>query len=230
VDGRPGSEYRRALAWRRQALKPLSHPLVLVNPSAGRGRALTVRAAVEAYWSQQGVRAEYVTTSSAEEVRRRSAGALDAGYSCVVALGGDGTIHEVINGAAGGGAPVAMLPAGGGNDLARALGLPSDPADAAHALLQSRLRRIDVLRLSTSDGRSCLFAGAGGVGLDAEAALLANTRFRRWPSVLRYAAAALAAYREAAPLRVHLDVDGKRHEFQVHLAAVANTNRPRCPY
>ena len=167
-------------------------------------------------------------TTSAEEMRRRAAEARAAGYSCVVALGGDGTIHEVINGAVeGAGAeeviPVAVLPGGGGNDLARALGMPLDPVAAAHGLLHSRLRSIDLLQMASPGGRSRVFAGAGGVGLDAEAALLANTRFRNWPGMSRYIAAAVAAFCEASPLRIRIEADGKAHDFQAQLVAVANT-------
>jgi diacylglycerol kinase (ATP) len=210
----------------------LAHPLVIVNPAAGRGRSLQVRDAVESYWRQQGVRAEFRAAGSPEEVRAMSR---DAGkrYTCVVALGGDGTVHEVINGvagegvaggrAAGTGAVVGVLPAGGGNDLARALGLPLDPLEAAHAVLHARPRRMDLLRLRAAGGRECLYAGAGGMGLDAEAAQLANTRFRRVPGVARYVAAAIAAFREARPLAVRLQADGDSYEFTAHLVAVANT-------
>jgi diacylglycerol kinase (ATP) len=118
---------------------------------------------------------------------------------------------------------VGILPAGGGNDLARALALPLDTLEAAHALLTAQTRRIDLLRLSAAGGRGCLYAGAGGAGIDAEAALLANTRFRRVPGVARYLAAAVAAFREARPLEVKLTADGAARDFRAHLVAVANT-------
>jgi diacylglycerol kinase (ATP) len=204
-------------------MNPLAHPLVLVNPAAGRGRSLQVRKAVESYWRQQGVPAEFRAAGSPEEVRAMSREARGAGYSSVVALGGDGTVHEVINGAAGTSAVVGVLPAGGGNDLARALGLPFDPLEAAHAVLHARPRRMDLLRLRAAGGRECLYAGAGGMGLDAEAAQLANTRFRRVPGAVRYVVAAIAAFREARPLAVRLPADGDFHEFSAHLVAVANT-------
>jgi len=145
------------------------------------------------------------------------------GYTCVIALGGDGTVHHVINGVADSGTVVGILPAGGGNDLARALGIPMDPLEAANALLHARLRRMDLLRLRTADGRELLYGGAGGAGIDAEAAQLANTRFRRVPAAGRYVVAAMAAFREARPLAVRVEADGNAHEFSAHLVAVANT-------
>jgi len=210
-------------------MNPLTHPLVIVNPSAGRGRAAGLRREVESYWHQQGVRADFHAALSPEEVRQRARGAPNAGYSSVVVLGGDGTVHEVINGLtdlsaqADTALPVGILPAGGGNDLARALDLPLDTLEAAHALLTAPTRRIDLLRLVAADGRGCLYAGAGGAGIDAEAALLANTRFRRVPGVARYVAAAVAAFREARPLEVKVTADGAARVFSAHLVAVANT-------
>ncbi len=201
----------------------LAHPLVIVNPSAGRGRAARARQTVESYWRQQGVTAEFCAAASPEEARRRSAEAAAAGYSCVIALGGDGTAHDVINGVASTGALVGILPAGGGNDLARALGLPLDPVEAAHALLHATPRRIDLLRVTFAGGRACLYAGAGGAGIDAEAARLGNTRFRRLPGVARYVAAALAAFRESRPLEVTLHANGATRTFRALLVAVANS-------
>ena len=199
----------------------LAHPLVIVNPSAGRGRAAALRGAVESYWRQQGLPAEFCSPSSPEAVRLRAASALADGFTSIIVLGGDGTVHEAINAPLS--LPIGILPAGGGNDLARALGMPLDPLEAAHAILHARSRRIDLLRLTAAGGRTCVYAGAGGTGLDSEAALLANTRFRRVPGAARYVAAAIAAFRQARPLRVRLLADAESFEFSAHLVAVANT-------
>lgn len=204
-------------------MNPLVHPLVIVNPSAGRGRAATFRGSVESYWRQQGVFADFCVSESPEAVRLRAGGAAREGYSCVVVLGGDGTVHEAINRPPDATTPLGILPAGGGNDLARALGMPQDVLEAAHALLHARARRIDLLRLTSAGGRACLYAGAGGAGLDSEAARLANTRFQSVPGVARYVAAAISAFREARPLQVRLQADGASLEFSAHLVAVANT-------
>jgi len=201
----------------------LAHPLVIVNPWAGRGRAAHLCNAIASYWRQQGVSPEFLTPSSREEVRHHARSAASAGHTSVVVLGGDGTVHEVINAVAGNGVPVAILPAGGGNDLARALGMPADLLEAAHALLTAKTRHIDLLRFTDASGSACLYAGAGGVGIDAEAARLANSRFRRLPGVARYVAAAIAAFCEARPLQVTLAADGATRRFPAHLVAVANT-------
>lgn len=197
--------------------------LILVNPAASRGRAARVRRAVEDFLRGQGAAAEFVETRSAGDARRRAADAAAAGYSHVVALGGDGSFHQILNGAFGQDILLGLLPAGGGNDIARALDLPTDPVAAANVLLRGAVRAVDVLRVRSGSAAATLYMGAGGMGLDAEAAGLANERFRRLPGILRYIAAALSAFREFRPFVLELDVDGARSRARALLIAVANS-------
>lgn len=197
--------------------------LVLVNPSAGRGRAARVRPAVEDFLCGQDAQADFVETVSAGDTRRRAAEAAAAGYTHVVALGGDGTFHQILNGAFGHDVVLGLIPAGGGNDIARALDLPADPVAAAHALLHLPARAVDVLRVRSASAPDTLYIAAGGLGLDAEAARLANGRYRRLPGILRYIAAALTAFREFRPFVLDLEVDGVRTRARALLIAVANS-------
>ena len=197
--------------------------LVVVNSAAGRGRAAQARAPVEAYLRSQGVNVDFIATSDAADARRRAGAAAAEGYTHVVALGGDGTFHQILNGAFGQEIVLGLLPAGGGNDLARALDLPRDAVAAAHTLLHAPIRTVDVLRVRPANGPSAYYIGAGGLGLDAEAARLANTRYRRFPGMLRYIAAALESFRKYRPFALDLIVDGVPTTAKVLLIAVANS-------
>ena len=197
--------------------------LVITNPRAGQGRAARVEAPLKAYWRTQGVEASFLTPPSLAELGEQVRQAPQNGYSTVIALGGDGTFHALLNAAVGLELTLGLIPAGGGNDIARALGIPLDPFEAAHHLLRAGVRRVDAIRLRAADGSVSLFAGAGGTGLDAEAARLANTRFRGLPGVARYAAAALAAFRQIQPLRITLESEGTAETTAALLVAVANS-------
>ncbi len=203
-------------------MSPARRALVLVNPAAGRGRASGERAQVEAFLRSQREPAEFVVPSSAAEIRRLAGGAASAGYTHVIAMGGDGTFHEVLNGACGSDIVLGLFPAGGGNDIARALRLPWDTVAAARAFLSASARPRDVLRVRDASGRSTLFFGAGGLGLDAEAARLANGRFQALPGILRYFVAAIAAFANFRPLALEFEVDGERARALALLMAVAN--------
>ena len=127
----------------------------------------------------------------------------------LLAWGGDGTLQALVNGVYGSNVMIGILPAGGGNDFAAALGLPSDPVFAAQMILKGKPRSVDLARARTADGQTRLYAGGGGVGLDAEAARLASGRYRRLPGRLRYIASALQALAEHLPLKVRLEFPGE---------------------
>ena len=167
--------------------------LLLVNPEAGGGRTTAYLPRVERYFAAQSFPVEVVCTGSAQELETRAKTAIAGGRRLLIAMGGDGTFQGLANAAAGTDALLGILPAGGGNDFATAAGLPKDPLAAAQALLYRPPCWMDLLRARTADGKVRLYAGGGGLGLDAEAARYASGAFRRFPGALRYIAAALAA-------------------------------------
>ncbi len=199
--------------------------LVLVNPVAGGGRAKRAEPHVADYFRRQGLQADFAESESAEDLQHRAAEAAAAGYGRIVALGGDGTFQQVVKGTLGSDTALGFLPAGGGNDIAEALGIPPDPVAAAYAFLHSRPRRMDVLRARFASGNTAVYVGCGGLGLDAEAAGLANGRFRRLPGAMRYVAGALWALATFEPFEVEVEIDGEplpTANGPIMFAAVAN--------
>ena len=196
--------------------------LVIVNPVSGGGCALRWEPLVVSYLAEQGRSAQFVHSSGSEDVRELAANAAASGYRYVVALGGDGAFHHVVEGVYGTDAIAGIFPAGNGNDIARDLGIPMDPVRAAEAFLHGSERAVDLVRVRFGDGRTAHFIGAGGMGLDAEAAHLANTRFKSWPGVSRYVAGALWTFYHQPTLELRAEMDGVRWAGQALFAAVAN--------
>ena len=199
--------------------------LVLVNPTAGRGRSLQAQRQVADYLARRGCKADFIRSQSSEDFEQRAAAGVAAGYRTIVALGGDGTFQHLVKATLGADVELGFFPAGGGNDIAAGLGLPVDPVAAAHAFLHSRPRPVDILRARFSNGRSSVYVGGGGLGLDAEAARYASGKFRRLPGAARYIAAALWAMATFQPFRVQGEIDGEPFAppEPLMLAAVANT-------
>jgi diacylglycerol kinase (ATP) len=200
--------------------------VVFVNLLAGGGRTGRHLLAVRRVFETQKMDAEFVITESSEDLESRARQAIDAGRRLLVAMGGDGTFQGLANAAYGSDVLLGLLPTGGGNDFASALGLPRDPVAAARAVLRGQPRCVDLLRARTEDGRDRLYAGGGGVGLDAEAAPYAAGKYRRLPGRLRYVASALRALRRFAPLRVRAEFPGSElppMEAKALLAGVLNT-------
>lgn len=196
--------------------------LVIVNPVAGGGCALRAEPLVASYLAAQGRNVQFVHSSSSEDVREQAANAAASGYRYVVALGGDGAFHHVIDGVYGTDSVAGIFPAGNGNDIARDLGIPGDPVSAANTFLHSMPRAVDLVRVRFNEGRTVHFIGAGGMGLDAEAAHLANTRFQKWPGVTRYLAGTLLTFFCEPPLELRAEMDGLRWAGRALFAAVAN--------
>lgn len=143
-----------------------------------------------------------------------------ASADVVIAVGGDGTVHEVANGLIKTGSPAVLgvVPFGTGSDFARALGLPRDPVAAARALITARPRRIDVGEVN---GR--YFLTISGVGFDGEVAQQVNA----WPKVfggtLMYILGILTNLVTYSPVDVEIVLDGTLQRERLFLIAVGNT-------
>lgn len=195
--------------------------LVLVNPAAGGGRGKRVQGAIASYLRSQNFPADFAFSESTEDLRRRAAEAA-ARYATILMLGGDGAFFHLVNATFGRDLLLGLLPAGNGNDVAAALGLPPDPVAAAQVLLHGTPRRVDAVRARLADGTSAIYAGTAGMGLDAEAAQLASASFRRLPGVTRYIAGALWSLARFRPILLEAEIDGQPWRGPVLLAAVSN--------
>ena len=148
--------------------------VLLYNPIAGKNRErrrADVEAAAEVLRAA-GVDAQPVATRAPGSAAEQAQEAVAEGYDTVVACGGDGTIHEVVQGLAGSDTPLGLIPLGTGNSLANELGLSRNPARAARALLASEPRRIALGKVEYPDratGGQCsrYFIVIAGAGVDA---------------------------------------------------------------
>ncbi len=146
---------------------------LLVNPAAGRGRALRRLDAARHALAHVGP-FDMVTTRAAGDEARLSAEAVRDGVHTLVVLGGDGTVSRVASSLVHTDTALAILGAGTGNDLAKSIGAPVFDFAAMAKLISARhARRIDVGEV---DGR--VFVNAVGVGFDV--AVLERTARARW--------------------------------------------------
>lgn len=196
--------------------------LVIVNPASGGGRALRAEPEVASLLAARGCHATFLHSKCSDDIREQAARAASDGFGTVVALGGDGAFHHLVEGIRGTDVVAGFFPAGNGNDIAQALGIPRDPVTAAHAFLHAQPRAVDLVRVRFGAGRVAHYMGAGGMGLDAEAAHLANTRFRAWPGVTRYLAGAFTIFFREPLLDVAVEMDEASWSGHALFVAVAN--------
>ncbi len=151
----------------------VSNPLVLLNPTANRGNMNFHRTLLRNRLSGElGAQStEYVETTRAGEAQERAMLAAKEGRPIII-VGGDGSLHEAVNGilAAGRRVPLGIIPAGSGNDYAwNTLKLPRDPVVAVERAFNGQLIDSDA---GIVNGR--YFANSFSVGLDADIAVTAS--------------------------------------------------------
>ena len=151
---------------------------VIVNPIAGPGRSRTIGACVDlakSVFATHQYDAEVLVTTGPDDAIRFAKGAVANHADVVVAWGGDGTVNGAASGVAGTGIPLAIIPGGSGNGLARDLTIPFDPALAFGVAATGMVRAIDA-----GDLHGSLFFNVAGIGLDARiAGRLATEGHRR---------------------------------------------------
>lgn len=127
----------------------------------------------------------------------------------VVAAGGDGTVHGVVNLVAPLRLPLGVLPLGTANDFARGLALPLDLRAAAAIIAEESPIAVDIGRIQGEDLdlAPCLFVNAAHLGLGVDTARHLDPRLKRWLGPLAYGVAAIRAWRESRPVALQLCVD-----------------------
>lgn len=192
---------------------------VIVNPAAGNGRAASAGRRVAAHLHARGAGFEVVETrgrNHAEELAGEFLAAQEHGV--VVAVGGDGTVHEVVQafGAYPRRGSLCFVAAGGGNDAARTFGIPRGIERSAELALTGREELFD---LGSCDGG--LFVNGVGIGLDGETAERSKEfkRLRGLPAYLAAALLTIARYRHPV---FRLESGGEVWEGRGLLCAVGN--------
>jgi YegS/Rv2252/BmrU family lipid kinase len=209
--------------------------LFIVNPAAGHGRGggrwESVRRRAAALWPEHEVR----LTEGPGHGRELARAAILAGTELVIAVGGDGTLGEAVDGylsapeSARGGAALATFPAGSGCDFARHAGIPRAPDAWAAAMAAGRPRRLDAALASFTgrDGkaRARHFLNVAALGLAGDVALGVEKRGKALGGTLTYLLEGLRAVAGASPRRMTLVVDGAAEEpAEYHMVAAANTS------
>jgi len=144
---------------------------LLVNPSAGRGSGAACLEMLRPLAERAGT--EVQVSTDAEDLIGKARRAADDGVERLLVAGGDGTVHQAVQGLAQSGCALGFVPLGSGNDLANALGIPADPEAAVDVALTREPRSIDLGRVTGAAGRRW-FAIYCGVGFDSEVTRRAN--------------------------------------------------------
>ena len=203
-------------------------PLVLIaNPNAGRGAVSKALPRVESVLRNKNLAYRIVRTTHPGHATEAARQALSDGERYLVAVGGDGTVHEVVNGMVRDGGPVAadavlgVVAAGSGCDFVRSFGLPPDAEQAAERLTGDRVRTIDVGTVTCADGITRCFVNIAEAGLGG-AVVARAANLGKLLGGARYAAGFWLTLPRFRPAAVRLDADGQYHAWRAFNVVVAN--------
>ncbi|WP_354643603.1 diacylglycerol kinase [Kitasatospora camelliae] len=199
--------------------------VVLTNPAAGGGHADKAARRASARLRDLGVEVLNVVGADPDDAVRVAREAVGREVDALVTAGGDGMISLALQALAGTDVPLGVVPAGTGNDHARAYGLPlGDPEAAAEVIAAGTVATVDLGRVTTADGTVRHFGSVLATGFDS----LVSDRTNRltWPrGRMRYNLAILVEFANLRPLPFRITLaDGTVIDRDLTLAAVGNTS------
>ena len=192
---------------------------IIVNPTAGKGQALKMIAQIKQTFEDSCHKFSLEQTTAPKAAIDIAKKAIIEDYDTVVAVGGDGTVLEVINGIAGSHVNLGIIPAGSGNDLARTLNIPFDLQEAL-AIITTFTPHIEKMDIGRVNGK--YFANVAGIGFDTEVLKTLVQMKKIFSGTLAYILSVLKTLIYYKHKKVTLVLDGQTMEKEILLLAIAN--------
>ena len=202
---------------------------VILNPVAGRGYGARVESELRQLLAAEGLDFELVQTEGPWHAAELAAQAVSDGFAIVVAAGGDGTTHEVVNGLMaaspeGVAGTLGVIPVGSGSDFAHNVGVPPDLPGACQRLAHGQTRTVDVGRVAVSGQPPRYFDNTVNVGFGGTVTLEAR-KVKRLRGMALYLPVVLKTIFLAQNPRVTVEYDGQEMVLPAVMVCVANGPR-----
>ncbi len=191
--------------------------LFIVNPVAGKGNGDKIIPLIEEVMKEYHCTYEIRKTEKVGEGKRIAEEARHTDFSTIVSVGGDGTLHEVINGMVGSKQKLGIIPAGTGNDFARTLNLPRDIRESIESLVKGNSMMIDLGKINKE-----YFINISSIGLDALIADETNRIKKYFSSTYSYVIGTIKSLINFKSFKTKLVIDDAIYEEEIMLAAVCN--------
>lgn len=200
--------------------------VVIVNPTAGRGEAGKQVPRIRRCLGPIADQWIWHFTRGPGDAEHRASEAAAAGAELIVAVGGDGTLHEVANGIIGSTSTLGLIPFGTGNDLARALSIHGNVDVACRAILDGETIDLDVGVIDgNGTGGERHFLVIAGTGFDARTAQTVNNGVRWLAGAAAYVYGALTTLAAFKPFQLALTLDdGEQIQRPAMFCSVANAS------
>lgn len=191
---------------------------IVINPTSGKGAALRKLEKLEALLKKRSIAYRVDKTGKSGDAQRLAAKAVADGLNGIIAVGGDGTFSEVINGVKESGIEVILAPNGTGNDFVRMFKLPKDTIAAVEKQLDSPTRYIDMGKCNDR-----YFLNVTGCGFDVEVLRVVEQIKDRTSTLGAYLVGAYSAIKHYKPMPVTVSMDdGREVEHEATVVAAGN--------
>ena len=191
---------------------------LIVNPTSGRGAAMGRLAGIEGVLKEHGLEYSIERATKPMDAARIARAAAARQPEGIIAVGGDGTLFEIINGMIGSDVPLLFVSCGTGNDFVRTLKLPKNPVEALKCQLGAPVGRIDVGRMN-----DFYFLNVAGTGFDVEVLRNAEKYKAKYTGLRTYLFGLFDAIRDFRPMTAHVSFDdGPEEEVSFSILSIGN--------
>jgi len=195
----------------------LVHLKLIANPAASGIRTEKAIPQITDFFNKSGVGLSLAYTSKPYEAISLAKNSCGQNFDAIVAVGGDGTVNEVVNGIANSQEILGIIPTGSANDFAKGLQIPGQIVEACKSILAIKTRRIDIGKVNDR-----YFINIAGVGLDAQVSEAASRSSFLGKGLLHYTIALAGVLLREHPKEFNLSLDGKTRRLRAWLISVGN--------
>lgn len=175
---------------------------LIINPESGQGASLSNLPAVQAVLDERGIKYKVLKADSSENAIEYARFACAENAEGVIAIGGDGTLFQIVNGMDSNTVPMIFIPCGTGNDFIKTLNLPSDPVEALKVQLDAPVSRIDVGCMN-----GIRFLNISGTGFDVDVLRYAERYKKQYKGLKPYLFGLYDALKSYRPLTAMVSID-----------------------
>jgi diacylglycerol kinase (ATP) len=200
---------------------------LILNPTANHGRSVQIASDLRPLMAEHN--ADWGGTEYPGHATELARLAGEHGYDLVVAVGGDGTVHEVINGLMQ--VPekkrpaLGIVPLGSGNDFAHILGIPENPAEALQSAISGQPHSLDMGSVRDENDRLEYFNNTIGIGFDAAVNQYTRQITRIHGFMMYFVALIQTIFRHFDALDLHVETDTETWDLKTLMLAVGNGPR-----
>lgn len=198
--------------------------ILIANPISGKGKAKTVAEQAHLALTKKEFKGEIRLTTGSGDAKQFAQEAVSNGIKWVIVCGGDGTLHEAINGIGNTTeVTLGLIPSGRGNDLATAVGIPRKPEQAIDTLFKGEKKKIDLGYVRSEKGSEHYFSTIATCGYDTEVSRRGSERSTPFSGTASYIYAAIVTLFHYKYPFVRIEADFGKHEGPLLLAATGST-------